>query len=206
MHSNIFLAALTEVTSQSLRPRLTKESPLKRIFDLALCALLLPLVLPVFACIALAIIIDDRGSPLFTQTRCGLHRRPFMIFKFRTMRDQRVTRVGHILRRTGLDETAQWLNVVRGDMSIVGPRPLTASDITRLGWDHPHMDRRFAIPPGITGLAQLYGGVSERWTRSVDRLYRLRTGLWLDARIVLWTFAITLCGKQRIRAWLMQHR
>jgi lipopolysaccharide/colanic/teichoic acid biosynthesis glycosyltransferase len=176
---------------------------LKRVIDLALCLLVLPLVLPVFTCIALAIWCDDQGPPLFTQMRCGLRRRAFLIYKFRTMRNQQVTRVGRILRMSGLDETAQWLNVVLGDMSIVGPRPLTSADITRLGWDRQQLDKRFSVKPGITGLAQLYGGVGERWTRGIDRLYRARASMALDARIMLWSFVINVCGKRRVRGWLL---
>ena len=179
---------------------------MKRIFDLALCALSLPLILPLFAGIALAILLDDGGPVLFTQMRLGQRRRAFLIYKFRSMRDGRVTRFGNLLRRTGLDETAQWFNVLRGDMCIVGPRPLTASDITRLGWDAQEMDGRFRFKPGITGLAQLYGGVGQRWTRGLDRLYRRHASSWLDMRIVLWSIAINCFGKRHIRALLMAGR
>lgn len=179
---------------------------MKRLFDVVLCTLALPLVLPIFALIALAIKLDDGGPIFYTQTRTGLNRKPFLIFKFRSMRDGRVTWAGHYFRQTGLDETAQWINVVRGDMSIVGPRPLTASDLSRLGWDHATMDARFSLKPGITGLAQLYGGIGSRWTRGMDRLYRRHAGVLLDARIVLWSVAVNCCGKRRIRALLLANR
>lgn len=180
---------------------------MKRLFDLALCLLSLPLVLPLFVLIAFYIWCDDGCPIFFKQTRIGLHRKPFRIFKFRTMRDKQVTRVGRYLRQTGLDETAQWINVVLGDMSIVGPRPLTLSDITRLQWDHPQMDARFTLKPGITGLAQLYGGVGERWTRTMDRLYRSQAGVLLDTRIVFWSVAVNVFGKRRVRQLLLaKHR
>ncbi len=179
---------------------------MKRAFDLALCLLAVPLVLPLFCLVALAIALDDGGPVLFLQRRVGLGRRPFLIFKFRTMRDGEVTRVGRHLRASGLDETAQWFNVLRGQMSIVGPRPLTAADVHRLGWDHARMDVRFRFKPGITGLAQLYGGVGERWTRTLDRLYRRHAGVWLDTRLVLWSVAVNLVGKRRVRALLFTAR
>lgn len=176
---------------------------MKRLFDLSLCLLSLPLVLPLFVLIAFFIWCDDGGPIFFMQTCAGWHRKPFRIFKFRTMRDQQITRVGRYLRQTGLDETAQWINVVIGDMSIVGPRPLTLSDITRLQWDTPKMDARFTLKPGITGLAQLYGGVGERWTRAMDRLYRSQAGVLLDMRIVFWSIAVNVFGKRRVRRVLL---
>src|SRR5215471_2653805 len=102
--------------------------PGKRALDLmgagAACLVFGPLV----AAIAAATVIEDGGPAFFVQTRLGRNRRPFEILKFRSMRDGRVTRVGGWLRRTGLDELPQFVNVCRGDMSVVGPRPLTAGD------------------------------------------------------------------------------
>jgi len=170
--------------------------------DLACCVLAAPLLLPLFALITLAIRLDDGGPVLFWQQRLGRDRRPFLIAKFRSMREERVTRAGAWLRRTGLDETAQVLNVLRGDMSWIGPRPLTLADVQRLGWTGPEHDPRFEIRPGMTGLAQLYGGVGAGWTRGIDRLYRRQRGPALDLRIVLWSLAVNLLGKTRVRRWL----
>ena len=89
------------------------------------------------AVIAAAILLDDGRPVLFRQERLGHRRRPFHILKFRSMRDGRVTRVGRVLRATGLDELPQFVNILRGDMSAVGPRPLTADDVARLGWSGP---------------------------------------------------------------------
>ena len=175
---------------------------MNRAADLACCVLAAPLLLPLFALIALAIRLDDGGPVLFWQQRLGRDRRTFLIAKFRSMREERVTRSGAWLRRTGLDETAQVLNVLRGDMSWIGPRPLTLADVQRLRWTGPEHDPRFQIRPGMTGLAQLYGGVGASWTRGIDRLYRQRRGPALDLWIVLCSVAVNVLGKTRVRRWL----
>ena len=127
----------------------------KRLFDFACLVAALPLFgLPMLA-IALAIKIDDGGPVFFRQLRAGLDRREFEVLKFRTMRDGAVTRAGRWLRLSGLDELPQFLNVLYGQMSIVGPRPLTVSDIERLGWTEGEVLRRWNVKPGITGLAQI---------------------------------------------------
>lgn len=179
---------------------------MNRATDLLCCALSAPLLLPVFALIALAIRLDDGGPVLFRQERVGLARRPFLICKFRTMREGQVTRVGAWLRRSGLDETAQWFDVLRGEMSWIGPRPLTNADLERLGWHRPPHDPRFSIRPGMTGLAQLLGGIGSGWTRGIDRLYRQRRGLRLDLWIVCWSLAVNLFGKARVRRLLRRSR
>jgi len=170
--------------------------------DLACCVLAAPLLLPLFALIVLVIRWDDGGPVLFHQQRLGRDRRSFLIAKFRTMRNERVTRAGNWLRRSGLDETAQVLNVLRGDMSWIGPRPLTPADVQRLRWTGPEHDPRFSIRPGMTGLAQLYGGVGAGWTRGIDRLHRRKRGLATDLRIVLCSLAVNVLGKARVRQWL----
>src|SRR5262245_56976458 len=127
----------------------------QRIFDLAGAAAGLAVFAPMMAVVAAAILIDDGAPLLFRQTRLGYRRRPFDILKFRSMRDGRVTRVGRLLRATGLDELPQFINILRGDMSASGPRPLTAQDVARLGWTAPRHDFRWRVAPGLTGLAQL---------------------------------------------------
>src|SRR5579859_3330701 len=115
------------------------------------CAVFAPVVIGV----SLAVWLEDGGSSLFSQARVGKGRGPFTLLKFRSMRNNQVTRVGQWLRRTGIDELPQFVNVCRGEMSVVGPRPLTAQDIERLGWNGPQFDWRFGGKPGITGLSQL---------------------------------------------------
>ena len=127
----------------------------KRTLDLLVAGTACAAFAPLVAGIAVAAWLEDSGSPLFAQPRVGRQRSPFTIFKLRSMREQRVTRVGRWLRRTGIDELPQFVNVLRGEMSVVGPRPLTQQDVERLGWHEPPHDWRFSVNPGITGLSQL---------------------------------------------------
>jgi undecaprenyl phosphate N,N'-diacetylbacillosamine 1-phosphate transferase len=176
--------------------------PGKRTLDIVLAASACIVFAPVVAVITLAIWLDDAGSPFFTQARIGRSREPFRILKFRTMRAGVVTRVGRWLRRTGLDELPQFVNVYRGEMSIVGPRPLTADDIARLNWSSAAHDWRFAMKPGITGIAQLAGGRSARHSARLDRLYLRRQSAPLDLRIIALSFAINIAGKTTVRKWI----
>ena len=177
---------------------------LKRLFDLAGAAGGLIVFLPAMTLIALAIVLDD-GLPLFfRQERLGRRRRRFTILKFRSMRDGRVTRAGRVLRATGLDELPQFINVLRGEMSAVGPRPLTAGDVARLGWSAPRHDDRWRVPPGLTGLAQLVGSNTSRASLFLDRTYIARQSVWLDIRMIAASFAINALGKRRARALLIR--
>lgn len=174
----------------------------KRALDLVLAASACVVFAPVVGVIGVAIWLEDLGSPFFTQPRVGAARRIFRILKFRTMRDGRVTRVGHWLRRTGLDELPQFVNVYRGEMSIVGPRPLTAEDVERLNWSLEQHNWRFTMKPGITGIAQLAGGRSARHSARLDRLYLRRQNALLDIRIIVLSFIINITGKATVRAWM----
>src|SRR5688500_8379311 len=174
----------------------------KRAMDIAFVAAACVVFAPVVAIVGLAIWLEDGGSPFFTQPRVGLARGTFWILKFRTMRDGRVTRVGHWLRRTGLDELPQFINVYRGEMSVVGPRPLTAEDIARLNWASAQHDWRFATKPGITGIAQLAGGKSARHSAPLDRLYLRRQSAVLDLRMIALSFITNIVGKTAVRDWI----
>jgi len=176
----------------------------KRAFDVAASMTACAVLAPLAATIALAIWLEDGDSPLFVQTRVGRARRPFEIVKFRSMRDDRVTRIGRWLRRTGLDELPQFINVLRGDMSVVGPRPLTRDDVDRLGWCATELDWRFDCRPGITGPSQLLAGQGAAASRALDRQYLAEQSLLDDARLVALSFAVNLVGKHRIRRWLQK--
>jgi exopolysaccharide biosynthesis polyprenyl glycosylphosphotransferase len=189
----------------------TSSALLKRSLDITGSSVLVLLVGPLMLAIALAIKLDSRGPVLFRQRRMGRANVPFEMLKFRTMvdgadaqkaalrarneaggglfkieKDPRVTRVGRFLRRTSLDELPQLLNVFRGDMALVGPRPLVI-DEDRLveGWQR----RRLLLTPGMTGLWQIYGSARIPLNEMVkiDYLYGANWSLWLDVKILLRT-------------------
>jgi len=175
---------------------------MRRVFDIAgACAGLL-VFSPVMALIAAAVLIDDGRPVFFRQRRLGYRRRPFSILKFRSMRDDRATRVGRVLRATGLDEIPQFINILRGEMSAVGPRPLTEADVQRLGWTGPDFDFRWKVRPGLTGLAQLVHAQSADDSLALDRVYAARWNPLLDCRLIAMSFAVNVAGKSRIRARL----
>ena len=124
--------------------------------------------------------------------------------RFKIRRDPRVTAVGRILRRYSIDELPQFFNVLRRDMSVVGPRPLTHEDIARLGWCDPELDWRFDCKPGITGPSQLFAGQGAVASRTLDQQYLAEQSLLNDARLVALSFAANLVGKRRIKRWLQE--
>jgi lipopolysaccharide/colanic/teichoic acid biosynthesis glycosyltransferase len=158
------------------------------------------------AAIAAAVWWEDRRPVLFRQERIGLDRRPFTILKFRSMRDGRVTKVGRVLRTTGLDELPQLINILRGDMSAVGPRPLNADDVRRLGWMTPEFDFRWRVRPGLTGLTQLVGARSAASALDLDRVYLERRSLLLDWQLIALSFAVNAFGKVRVQVFLSRAR
>jgi lipopolysaccharide/colanic/teichoic acid biosynthesis glycosyltransferase len=179
----------------------------KRAFDLTLSALLLPLLIPLLLLIALAIKIDSPGPSVFTQARTGMNGGRFRMFKFRTMvrnaeelkaalqhlnilpppdfkiiDDPRITRVGRFLRKTSLDELPQIINVLRGEMSFVGPRPTSFAPDTYDLW---HTER-LEVVPGITGLWQVKGRNSMTFDERLrlDIQYVRNSTFGLDLRII----------------------
>lgn len=175
----------------------------KRLLDLALLLPLVPLFLAVTGLLALAVLVAD-GRPLFfRQPRVGIHRRPFTVWKLRTMTCEaevaarRPTRFGQWLRLRGLDELPQLFNVLRGDMSLVGPRPLTPTDAARLCDLHPPFAARFAAAPGLTGLAQVCLAQGVAMTGRLDAEYIARRSAALDLKILLRTTWMNLVGKRR---------
>ena len=154
------------------------------------------------ALIAAAVVLDDGWPVLFRQSRLGYRRRPFSILKFRSMRDGTVTRVGRVLRATGLDEIPQFVNILRGDMSAVGPRPLTEADVQRFGWSGTEFDFRWSQRPGLTGLAQIVGARAVEESLEFDRVYIARWRPLLDCRLIALSFAVNAFGKARVQRWI----
>ena len=173
----------------------------KRIFDILGAAGGVLVFAPVMVAAALAILLDDGRPLLFRQQRLGLRRQPFEILKFRTMRDGRVTRAGAVLRATGLDELPQFVNILRGDLSAVGPRPITAADAEAFGWSGTDTDDRWSVKPGLTGLAQL-AGRSRTESLALDRRYIRERTVALDCRLVAMSFVVNVLGKSRARRLL----
>ena len=170
----------------------------RTIFDLSVSVLGITVLSPALAAAAAIILLDDGSPVLFRQARLGTNRVPFRLLKLRTMRAGRVTRAGAWLRATGLDEAPQFWNVVRGEMSVVGPRPLTPDDIVRLGWNGPAHDVRFLAKPGITGPVQVLGAISAADSARLEREYLTRRSAGLDLAIVVATSAVLVLGKDRV--------
>jgi undecaprenyl phosphate N,N'-diacetylbacillosamine 1-phosphate transferase len=178
------------------------DSRLKRAFDVAGASAGVLVFAPVAALAAIAVYLEDGWPVLFRQERVGHRRQLFCILKIRTMRDGRTTRVGRVLRATGLDEITQFVNILRGQMSAVGPRPLTASDVERFGWTDPEFDFRWSTKPGLTGLAQIVGPSSRAEALELDRAYVASWRPLLDYGLIALSFAVNVLGKTRVQRLL----
>jgi lipopolysaccharide/colanic/teichoic acid biosynthesis glycosyltransferase len=178
----------------------------QRAFDVVGSLAGLAVFAPAMVAIVVAVLVEDGPPVIFRQERIGRGRRPFHILKFRSMRDGRSTRMGRVLRATGLDELPQFVNILRGDMSAVGPRPLTADDVARLGWTGPEFDFRWACRPGLTGLAQLLAARADDDALRLDRVHAGGWSAWLDCQLIAWSFAVNAFGKERVRQWLRSRR
>lgn len=191
----------------------------KRTIDITLSLFALIFLSPIFLAVAIAIASTSRGPVIFVQRRVGLNGNTFNLFKFRSMyldadtrraeveklsdrnglclkvkRDPRITPVGRVLRRWSLDELPQIVNVLLGDMSLVGPRPALVSEVDKYP-DHAH--RRHAVLPGITGLWQISGRADIGFEEmiSLDLDYVQRVSVLTDAVIILMTFRAVLIGR-----------
>jgi lipopolysaccharide/colanic/teichoic acid biosynthesis glycosyltransferase len=196
---------------------------LKRFLDVAIAALLQVLMLPLAAAIALAIVLENRGPVLFTHTRIGKGKRRFRLWKFRSMvvdadamlarhlkahpdkfaewrdtqelnEDPRVTRVGRLLRRSSLDELPQLINVLRGEMSMVGPRPIVEEEIPKYGRAFPLYVQ---VLPGLTGPWQVSvrSQNSYRDRTELDMKYMRNRTVWMDLLVLLKTVRVVLFGR-----------
>lgn len=195
------------------------RAAVKRAVDVAVASVGLALLIPMMALVALAIKVDSRGPVLFHQTRIGRGGRKFSLYKFRSMcldaekirctlqekneatgpifkirNDPRITRMGKILRRSSVDELPQLVNVLKGEMSLVGPRPPLPSEVEHYG---DYAIKRLAVTPGLTCLWQISGRSDipfDQWIE-LDLHYIERQSLWLDFSILLRTIPAVLTGK-----------
>jgi exopolysaccharide biosynthesis polyprenyl glycosylphosphotransferase len=212
--SRLTLQKVGGAIALSIRPvRLTRtQVAMKRAFDVVMASVALVVSLPLWAAIAIAIRVSSRGPVLFRQDRVTKGGRTFRMLKFRTMRvdvdspadtsapffklesDPRLTPVGKVLRRFSLDELPQFLNVINGDMSLVGPRPLPANQVAA---NLELLGPRHEVPAGVTGWWQINGrsGVTPEEAIHLDQFYIENWSLSLDLYIVLKTFRVVLGQK-----------
>lgn len=176
---------------------------MKRALDLTLLLSTLPFFALISGALALVVLLVDGRPVFFTQTRVGRERRPFRIWKLRTLtceedpRQRRPTRLGGWLRQRGLDELPQLWNVLCGDLSLVGPRPLTPEDVERLVSQHRAFEQRFRVAPGITGLSQVCLARGAALTAELDAIYARERSAWMDLGILFRTAWMNVVGKRR---------
>lgn len=180
---------------------------IKRVFDLYFGVLGLILLSPLLVLLAAGIRLDSKGPILFKQARLGLNKQPYNIYKFRSMvvnaesmeagifnvvNDKRITKFGDFLRNTSLDELPQFINIIKGDMSFVGPRPPVTYELGNLDKLMPEFEGRFTMKPGVTGLAQVSGRNELSWDEKVvfDNQYIAlfnKWGILIDIKLILLT-------------------
>jgi len=179
---------------------------MKRTFDVVVTCLMLPVVLPILIITSMCVALDVGYPVLFSQQRPGKSGRPFYLIKFRTMRnarapdgnllsdEERLTRLGRVLRATSIDELPELWNVLKGDMSLVGPRPLL---MDYLGRYSARQARRHEVLPGVTGWAQVNGRNAISWDDKfeLDVWYVDHRSMWLDLKILWMTLAYVLSRK-----------
>jgi lipopolysaccharide/colanic/teichoic acid biosynthesis glycosyltransferase len=181
---------------------------MKRLMDIVLSLAALAVLSPFFLAAALAIALESGFPVIFRQQRVGLGGREFGMYKFRSMvknaaaigpyhtaaDDPRITRVGRFIRRTSIDELPQIVNVLKGEMSLVGPRPDVPAQ--RVNYTEAAWTERCSVRPGITGLAQamLRSQATEEQRQSLDLRYVREAGVWMDLKIIWWTLG-RLSGK-----------
>ena len=187
-------------TSESLCYTKTLYNKVKRIIDIILSAVIATMLSPLFIIVAIAIKIDSKGPILFKQQRIGKNGKTFVIYKYRTMcvdaesigtrqysfiNDSRVTKVGKILRATSIDELPQIINIIKGEMSFIGPRPTLTYHPWTIDEYTQEQLLRFAVLPGITGLAQINGRKVADWNERIeyDIRYVKNLSFMLDLKI-----------------------
>ncbi len=182
------------------------EKHVKRIFDFIFAIILLLILSPLFIIVAIAINIDSKGPVFFKQERSGQHGKVFNVYKFRTMinnaekigsglytdsTDPRITRVGEFLRKTSIDELPQLINIIKGEMSFIGPRPVPMGNLDEFNIDETE---RLKVKPGITGWAQVNGRNTLTWPEKNEKdiWYVNNISLLLDIKIIFMTIKVIL--------------
>ena len=183
---------------------------MKRFTNIMLSILLIIPALPICIISSFFIILETKGNPLYIQERVGLNGTRFRIYKLRSMYsdaekdgckwatkdDVRITKVGHFIRKTRIDELPQLLNILKGDMAFIGPRPERPEFIEKFLQDIPDFNDRIAIKPGITGWAQVNGGyeLTPKEKLEFDKYYIKHESLYLDTLILLKTIQVIFTG------------
>ena len=215
--TEIIVPVHVEKQFASINYKLIYLTGIKRFMDLVLSVLFFVTGLPFYIIFGLLIKLDSKGPVLFKQIRAGLQNSSFLLYKFRSMgfhaeadtgpiwtaqNDPRITKVGRFLRRFRFDEFPQLLNVLKGEMSLVGPRPERPFFVEKLKQEYPFYLRRLKVRPGITGWAQIKHPYDEhledvREKLRYDFYYIENVGLWLDLKIIIRTVRVMLSGKGR---------
>jgi len=193
-----------------------RTTPLKKTLDSLLSLLGIFVSAPLWILFPIAIKIEDRGPIFYRQRRIGKDSRVFDVLKFRTLLQnadqtvrpwmspdgQWVTRVGGFLRSTALDELPQLLNILKGEMSFVGPRAMPLNEFEDFKAKIPALEQRLMVRPGLTGLAQVYGNATRDARKKLryDLLYIKNQSFWLDLKLIALSFWITFRGKWESRA------
>ena len=192
------------------------ERVVKRLFDFFCSFFGIVVLSPVFMIVYISLRLQNDGSVIFKQERIGYKGKPFNIYKFRTMRtdsesngkpllaskgDERLTKVGKILREHHLDELPQLYNVFIGDMSFVGPRPERKYFIDMIKKENPNYDYIYLMRPGLTSMATIYNGYTDTMEKMLKRLemdleYLQKRSLWYDFKIIVTTVLYIITGKK----------
>ena len=207
--------AACEYDSYAIAERMPESvSPLypwvKRVFEILFSIVFLILTLPVLVLTAIAIKLESKGPVFYRQERVGLHGKTFYVLKLRSMytdaekngpqwaekNDPRVTRVGRFIRKTRIDEIPQLINILRGDMSLIGPRPERPFFTEQFAREIPGFKNRLMVKPGLTGWAQVNGGyeATPREKFEMDMYYIRNQSFMLDMKILLRTVWVVLSG------------
>ena len=158
--------------------------------------IILILLSPLIVAISLLLFFQSGLKVIFIQHRIGINQVVFTIYKFKTIKHKKITFVGKFLRKSGLDEIPQLYNIIKGDMSFVGPRPLTQFDIDRLNWNKPEFNKRWTVKPGITGLAQLSRTCSSSLALKNDLYYIENKSFFLDLKLIVKSLLVPIIGKK----------